>query len=352
MQQIHRNRKSGSVTIFLVVSMLGILGMGSLAIDIGYAYNVKLQLQNIADNAAQAAVIELATQLVAIDPVSQSTHVLTANETQNIKDAAQAIAMLHEAGSEQIVLDPADIEIGRWDYSTSTLSLTASAPNSVRLAAHRTSGTNGPISTFLGSAVGVPEISISASATVALTPLGGVGEGDSTVPLGISSAWFANVPDSCDQPIRFYPTGTLDGCAGWHTYDSYPANAAKLRNILDGLTDESFVSPAVAAGDSLNFTGGTLSSAFSNMEDLFEARRFDEAPFDEMNATVAVYESGDCSNPSGALDVVGFASIIITDVIGPPTKTIDGIVKCNIIEAGSGGGGEFGTSSISVGLVD
>ena len=46
------------------------------------------------------------------------------------------------------------------------------------------------------------------------------------------------------------------------------------------------------------------------MEDLFEARRFDEAPFDEMNATVAVYESGDCSNPSGALNVVGFASIL------------------------------------------
>ena len=352
MQPTSRSRQSGSVTIFLVVGMLGILGMGSLAIDIGYAYNVRLQLQNIADNAAQAAAIELASELVAIDPVSQSTHVLTANETQSIHDAAQTIAMQHEAGSAQIVLDLADIEIGRWDYSTGTLGVTSIAPNSVRVAARRTSGTNGPISTFLGGAVGIPEIEISASATAALTPLGGLGEGDSTVPLAIASAWFANVPDSCDQPIRFYPTGTLDGCAGWHTYDSHPANAARLRNILDGLTDESFVAPAIEAGDVLNFTGGTVSSAFSNMEDLFEARRFDEAPFDEMNATVAVYEAGDCSNPSGALAVVGFASVIITDVVGPPAKTIEGHVKCNIVEAGSGGGGEFGTSSISVGLVD
>ncbi|MEE3329851.1 MAG: Tad domain-containing protein [Myxococcota bacterium] len=352
MRKVRSNRHSGSVTVYLVISMLGILGMGSLAIDIGYAYNVKIQLQNIADSAARAAVIELATQLVALDPVSQSTHLLTADETQSIKDAAQAITTQHEAGSQQIVLDPADIEIGRWDYSTSALSITSSAPNSIRVAAHRTSGTNGPIRTFLGSAVGVPEIGISASATGALTPLGGLGEGDSSIPLGISSAWFANAPDSCDQPIRFYPTGTLDGCAGWHTFDSYPASAAKLRDILDGLTDETFVSPAVAAGDSLNYTGGTVSSAFSNMEELFEARRFDETPFDEMNATVAVYEAGDCSNPNGTLAVVGFASIVITDVVGPPAKTIDGVVKCNIIEAGSGGGGEFGTSSFAVGLVD
>ena len=91
---------------------------------------------------------------------------------------------------------------------------------------------------------------------------------------------------------------------------------------------------------------------FPRCRRLFEARRFDEAPFSEWDTTVAVYDCPDCSNPTGAVEVKGFASVTITNVVASPEKTIEAVVKCDIIEAGEGGGGDYGTLSTTAGLVE
>ena len=41
--------------------------------------------------------------------------------------------------------------------------------------------------------------------------------------------------------------------------------------------------------------------------------------------------------------MVGFASVIVTDVRDAPEKVIEAEVKCDIIEGGPGGGGDYGT---------
>ena len=105
----------------------------------------------------------------------------------------------------------------------------------------------------------------------------------------------------------------------------------------------------MTVGDELVFTGGTLASVFDEMEALFDTMKLLEPPFDEWETFVAVYNSSDCSNPSGNLEISGFASVIITDVVGGSTKTIDGVVKCDLVKSGGPGGGAFGTlSSIPV----
>jgi hypothetical protein len=63
--------------------------------------------------------------------------------------------------------------------------------------------------------------------------------------------------------------------------------------------------------------------------------------------TVPVYDYPDCSNPKGAILIVGFADITITSVQTTPAKTIDAKVVCNLITGGPGGCTNYGiTGSI------
>jgi len=94
---------------------------------------------------------------------------------------------------------------------------------------------------------------------------------------------------------------------------------------------------------------------FNNFMSLFQANLNRDLNNDGVNDAwetgVPVYDSSDCSNPHGAITIVGFATIVITNVIGPPAKIIDGYVICNNVEPGRGSGGNYGTKGSIPGLV-
>jgi Flp pilus assembly protein TadG len=75
--------------------------------------------------------------------------------------------------------------------------------------------------------------------------------------------------------------------------------------------------------------------------------------YHKWETTVPVYDRDDCSNPNQTELVVGFTSVIITDVSGPSLQQIDGLVVCDRIseEDNRGGGGEFGLKGPIPGLV-
>ena len=102
---------------------------------------------------------------------------------------------------------------------------------------------------------------MAARATAALGPLGSLAPGEGTIPVGISKRWF-DEGRACGDSIKFHPTGTLDGCAGWHTFQDGPANASGLKKTLTGLENGTYKSPEITAGQTeLEFVGGTLASA-------------------------------------------------------------------------------------------
>jgi hypothetical protein len=328
-----------------------LLALAGLAVDVGYAYQVSHELQNIADSGSMAATSELGEVLASFDIETQTNTSLTSAQVARIRGAAESNVAAQTAGNRPLALDPAHLEIGTWDFDTSQFSPTTRGAHAVRLETHRTEELNGAVGTVLLRAIDFDRFDVTNRATAVLLPLGSIPEGQSVIPVGISRAWFDDSPRTCDQPLRLHPTGDLDGCAGWHTYDQDAANASLLADIISGLADGSFEAPEVRAGDILHFTGGTVASAFDEMQELWEARRFDEAPFDQFEATLPVYDRADCSNPSGPLEIAGFASVTITGVQGPPEKTIDAVVRCEIIAAGLGGGEDFGTRSTTAGLV-
>ena len=73
---------------------------------------------------------------------------------------------------------------------------------------------------------------------------------------------------------------------------------------------------------------------------------YEEAPDDET----------ECGNPNQSMIIDGFATILFTDVMGPPDKTVIGKLLCDQVSnddtRGGGGGGEFSTKGSIPGLVE
>jgi hypothetical protein len=72
---------------------------------------------------------------------------------------------------------------------------------------------------------------------------------------------------------------------------------------------------------------------------------------DTWTTHVVVYGLWDCSNPSGYIPIVGFATVEINRILETPEKLIGATLKCQDYAEGRGGGVPFGTRGTIPGLV-
>ena len=342
--------KRGAVIIVVAVAVaFFLIGFAALAIDVGYFMVVKKELQNIADGAALAATAELGDQYINDEPYDSDA-------IDDIKEVAIDVgAQEIEEVEYGISIDPADIEIGTWDQDADPkFDPGATPPNAVKVTARRDGSKNSnSVRTFFGGVLGVDSVGVNADATAALlAPI----KVFSPIPVGISKYWFnkSHWPETpednfCNQDIKFHPTGDLEGCAGWHNYydpdnpEKSNANASKLKTILEGLKTGDFIIPETIVGETkYAFIGGTVASAFDEMVALFNKKgRNCGDNTDNWCADVVVYDRDDCSNPNKSITIVGFAPVVITGILGPPQKTIEGRVLCDKVMLAQGESGEY-----------
>ena len=371
----------GATIVLVAILLVVIIGVAALAIDVGNLVATKGELQRIADGAALAGAGELGEQY--------QTKGCDAISVSDIANRASEVAVQNVADSKNITLNSGDIVWGCWDLEEHNFTpfgegdcSCSPLPNAVKVTARRDSEANTPVDTFFAGVLGPDTVGLRATAIAALS--GPSEASDLPIPVGISSAWFdedkwaAEGTAFCDQPLKFYPTGTLDGCAGWHQYSSgtdspegcvdgwtdyvgTPANAEKLSNLLEYLalpdSDPDYCPPPGGnTGDLYAYTGGTVASAFPEMKNLFDAKKaydpdYPEFPDGVWKVGLPVYASADCSNPHGEISTAGFTTAVITEVIEAPDKTINAIVVCDEIIPGHGGGGAFGGLGSIPGLV-
>jgi hypothetical protein len=384
----------GAVIIIFALCLFVLIGFAALAIDIGYLNTTRSELQNVADAAALAGARYLGAKYVNLDPTEMATHTFTKEEVHAV---IEAVALQNKAANKSIFIDIADVEIGFWDVEKSADDIwypTLVGPDAVRVIARRDGSANGPISTFLARIFNINTMNVaSEKAIAALSGPSFVGKGELNTPFGLSENVF---PNDCTDVIAFSPT--TDSCAGWHNFfDSINAAAMedKLLGFIQGDTNcehcgsgllngpdwieanfdlnnppSSEETPSTSAGDEFNFQGGTISSLFlggylgsdydgntgtvydnekkpAPMIALFDYFRFRDGDGNDSvwTAVVPVYkdsESG-CINPNNAIEIVGFAEIVIFSPDPPPLSNIQVHVNCNfsVIEA-RGGGGSYG----------
>jgi Flp pilus assembly protein TadG len=346
MKPLHNSRGAAAVMVALTMTVL--LAMGAAAIDIGHALVARNELQNVSDAAALAGTRALGVIYQGLTPAAQQTYTLTGGDQAIIATMVQTAANANSAAGVSITINAADIQIGLWDPVTRILTPTVNQPRAVRVISRRDGAANGPISTFLGNVVGMPSVNVGAVATAELTGVASTAPGDLDVPFGISQYYFTQF--GCGNVIKFYPNdGTPEACAAWHTFDQSPANATTLRSIIDGMAAGTYESPATEPGFSLDFINGNVASAFPNLINLFNIKSAGTGYWDVF---VPVYQDNDCSPPTGAIPIVGYATARITSVTGAPNFEILATIQCNIFDGAGGGGPAYGTFGTIPGRVE
>jgi len=361
--------KRGISLIIVAIVLSALLGLVALAVDVGYLYATRNELQNIADGAALAGARTLgrlyecngniATCQKPMPYPDQLTYVA---DSGAIKTAINDVASKNpSAGQTGITISDSDIVIGNWDGSTKTLSPTPTSPDAVRVTARRDGSANGPIVTFFAKIIGINTVNVSAVATAALTGESTAGPGGLPIPVAINKTWLTTLP--CNQDLTFHPS-SANVCAGWNAYDGnqYKPTGGGMRQLIEDITAGRYSSPETVAGTTkYDFTNGNLATVFTHntIQDLFDTMRvLNKGPLDMDNdpttwtTAVAVFDDSKvgCS-PSGLVTIEGFATITITRVSGPPESTIYATIKCDNVEPGRGGGGYYGTKGSIPGLV-
>jgi Flp pilus assembly protein TadG len=344
------NDSKGVTAVVVALFLTVLLAMGAAAIDIGHALVARNELQNVSDAGALAGTRALGIIYEGMTPAEQKDYVLTSGDQATIVNAVQQTAVANSAAGVPITVDSSDIAIGTWNPATRIHTPTVNQPKAVRVWARRDSSANGAISTFLANVIGISSVSVRAVATADLTAVGQTAPGQLDVPFAISEYYFTEF--GCGDVIKFYPNdGTPQACAAWHTFDQAPANANTLSNIIDGMTNGSYQSPATAPGNTLNVINGNVASAFPNLINLYNSKKDANGNWDVF---VPVYESPDFAPPNGAIPIIGYAEARITNVQGAPNFQISATILCNIFEGNTvGGGPPFGPVLSTVpGLVE
>lgn len=392
------DRRSGQVFVLLAVMIVVLVGFLALAVDLGFLFVTRNEVQNVSDGSSLAGARALGDIYQKLSYSEQQGYSCGSGCIDTINDAAQDVALHNKAAGEAMSVRVADIVIGQWDGES--FSPTLLNPDAVQVIARRDDVDNGRVATFFARALDIDSASVTTIAVAALTGQGTSGEGDLELPIGISE-WFFENPEYCDDDIQFYPTNDPASCAGWTSWD-YGSNDVTLRRILDEV--DGYESPGTIAGEtSFYFTGGTLSDpTFDSLLELFRRHGYDvdedwnyllsdpENPdswihqaseeqgavplmgvdnkgnpiqltypngdlrnMHKWETTLPVYHRNDCSNPNQTILIVGFAQIELRDVLNAPDKLVKGIVKCNYVSEfpSRGGGGDFGTKGSIPGLV-
>jgi hypothetical protein len=159
----HRSLRSprhqrGSVTILIVLSMLGLLAMAALAVDGGFILTTRAQLQHVADSGALAGIGGIRDGL--------STSRALAEAKAVIEDPQ------HEAGGRSVVI-AAGLDLVRGTYDLSSGAFTPGpggrGVTAVQSIVRRSDGSPaGPLELLLGRVIGVDDVDVQASAIAAV----------------------------------------------------------------------------------------------------------------------------------------------------------------------------------------
>lgn len=353
--------KKGAVAVYFAIMFIVFIGFTALAVDVGYFMVSRNQLQNAADASALAATRALGNIYAPLPPAApmsyedQQVYVCDPND---IIPVAKAVAANNSAAGKPVLVQDADVKIGKWDAVLRTFTQTLNQPNAVQVTTRRdtTAGVGGQISTFFAKIFGINNVSLTAEATASLTGESSAGEGGLPIPVAINKSWMSTLP--CNSDLTLHPSST-GICAAWHAYDGgeYKPNdsvGSGMRGEIAALTNGTYSSPETTAGvTQYDFTNGTLAAVFtgSYIQDLFNTMKVkndgildhDEDPA-TWTTTVPIFDDTvEGCHPNGLVTIVGFTTITISQVSPPPVTTIYAKIKCGNIVSGRGSGGNYGT---------
>jgi hypothetical protein len=178
-----RFQRRGNIVVLSAFLMVVLVGLLAFAVDVGYIYVARTQLQRSADAAAMAGAWELLDEEALAGAAS-------ATLATDARAKAEEFAGFNAVLTSSPALGNEDVTVG---YIANPLvpgwtmqSAGYAKPNAVRVSVRRQEGQNGEVPLFFARVLGHERVSLQADATAALlTNIGGfrapAGSGDSTI---------------------------------------------------------------------------------------------------------------------------------------------------------------------------
>jgi Flp pilus assembly protein TadG len=326
----------------VAILLIPLLAMMAFAIDTGYMCLARTELQNAADAAALAGAEAMQPYYVYYNlpgQASQSQVILDAQAAA--KAAAKKIAVANTAAGVNVQLLDADITFGFLDGSGNYTTPAPGFPNTVAVTARRDGTQNGSVSLFFGGVLGTSSVGLQAPARATIYV------GDMT-GLQNTSIRAAGLPVALDVNIwqAFYKTGQspdshkYSGPNGAYQLQVYPVpkqspgnfslvdlgppvtDTPDFRNWIENGMSPSDIQYLISTGQvpvslsapQLWTVGpGLTDTLTSNFADVVNVPNF--IPLFQPVSTNP-YQAAGLSGSNSLFSVVGFASIIVSQVSG------------------------------------
>ncbi|WP_230947329.1 pilus assembly protein TadG-related protein [Burkholderia territorii] len=255
---MRRRRQKGAVAITVAFMMSILLGFAALAIDVGYLFVVRNELQNAADAAALAGA-------PCIYPRAQCGNTKTAAPDWATAQA-QAVSgvSLNKSSNKTLTGYTSDVSYGYWDVTGSVKGLQTTMPASpavgkpaVQVVVNRSGAKNGGVPSFLARIWGFQSVPESAVAVAVISDPGNVGSG-AIFPVALTKCMYDQYWDSTNgkpkvatsttppgpgqpnqtvgQPYTFYVTSSYHAgpceAGQWTTFDTTANDVPTVRNLI------------------------------------------------------------------------------------------------------------------------
>jgi hypothetical protein len=166
MNRRNANRRRGNILVLTAVLMTALIALLAFAIDLGYAYTARTELQRSADAAAIAAAWEL------IDKNGNPTNESVPTLSTNASTQASLFAGLNHVCADAPALAGSDVSVGYMSNpSDPSCSLVTppngKVPNAVQVRVQKTGDQNGKVRFFFARVLGFNDTSMQAQATAA-----------------------------------------------------------------------------------------------------------------------------------------------------------------------------------------
>lgn len=270
----HRRARRGNVIVLSAVLMVGMMGVMAFAVDLGYLFNTRTELQRAADASAIAACWEL------IDYEAAEGGDRRAQLAASAKSKANQYAAYNLIAHSAAALSDSDVTVGYIAQPSNPASpfLTTGytgLANAIRVRIRRTAEQNGVVPLFFAPVLGVNSGSLQTEATAAYIPgLNGFRAPSDGDTLGIlpyaldQETWNGMIAGGGSDDYRFVDgSGVSSGPDGILEVDLFPQGIGSPgnRGTVDiGSGNNSTVDIArqiltgVTAADMANFAGSKL----------------------------------------------------------------------------------------------
>lgn len=249
--------EKGYVMVLVGISLTGLFALFILVADLGHVFVTKAELQNTADAAALAAVVDI----------------------QLGEDIAEVSAtdfgQTHWVAGSSIIITPEDVQFGHYDGGTGVFQAGASPVNSVSVMARRTSNSpSGPLPLFFSAMFGKDVTDVSAKSIALLdSQVVGVKGKSRLIPYSvINSVVDANGDGLYDigESINMHPKKDAPGNFGFLNFDGGSGDTPEVQYWIENGYDQEFIVPpggSIPISGSTGVNGNSLTPSFLKIID-------------------------------------------------------------------------------------